>query len=82
MNWFTVVNIIVLFLFLLVLWVPMKHALHMFQQNRYEKERYSAWLLKHVKTQYKKIIGPILLQFILIIVAFSLMKVCFKLRWY
>lgn len=70
MNWFTVVNIIVLFLFLLLLWVPMKHALHMFQQNRYEKERYSAWLLKHVKTQYKKIIGPILLQFILIIVGF------------
>lgn len=70
MSWFTIVNSIIAFLFLLVLWVPMKHALHMFQQNRYERERYQAWLINHVKTQNKSIWIPLVVQLVIFLLGF------------
>lgn len=33
---------------LLFVWMPGKHALHMFQQNRYELKRYIPWVSKAI----------------------------------
>ena len=37
-----------LFVMLLFVWMPGKHALHMFQQNRYELKRYIPWVSKAI----------------------------------
>ncbi|MEA4874570.1 UDP-N-acetylmuramoyl-tripeptide--D-alanyl-D-alanine ligase [Anaerorhabdus sp.] len=70
MSWLIIVNFLFVILFLLLLWVPMKRALHMFQQNRYERERYSAWLINNVKTQYKQNYIPFVLLIAIIIAGF------------
>ena len=33
--------------------IPTKHALHMFQQNRYELTRYTAWLKQNIKVLWE-----------------------------
>ena len=38
--------------------VPAKHALHMFQQNRYELGRFSSWIMENVEGGAKRAIIP------------------------
>ena len=38
--------------------VPAKHALHMFQQNRYELGRFSSWVMENVEGGAKRAIIP------------------------
>lgn len=70
MKWVTIVNILFIILFLFLLWVPMKRSLHMFQQNRYEKERYAAWLKNNIKTQFSHKYIPFVLQLLIIVAGF------------
>ena len=51
--------------------VPMKHALHMFQQNRYELQRYTAWVAENIEGGARRAIIPAL---IITIVAFACMS--------
>ena len=47
----TLINIaqgVFLFALTLYVWMPGKHALHMFQQNRYELKRYIPWMSKAI----------------------------------
>jgi UDP-N-acetylmuramoyl-tripeptide--D-alanyl-D-alanine ligase len=47
----TLINIVqgaFLLALILYVWMPSKHALHMFQQNRYELKRYLPWLSKTI----------------------------------
>ena len=39
-----VIRIALFVLFSVLIVLPTKHALHMFQQNRYELKRYTDWL--------------------------------------
>ncbi len=41
------------FAFVKAMLIPFKHALHMFQQNRYELPRYKMWFKDNYKTIYK-----------------------------
>lgn len=41
-----------LFVYLFYLYVPMKKAMHMMQQNRYRKERYITWLINEARIRY------------------------------
>ena len=50
---------------LCVLPVPSGHALHMFQQNRYECGRYSAWIRENLPASIRKnypVLGVLLLS--------------------
>lgn len=38
------------------LYVPLKEALHMYQQNRYQMERYRTWLKESIKNRYPQFI--------------------------
>ncbi|MBR2675629.1 MAG: UDP-N-acetylmuramoyl-tripeptide--D-alanyl-D-alanine ligase [Solobacterium sp.] len=51
--------------------VPAKHALHMFQQNRYELERYTAWVSENIEGGAKRAAIPAL---IITAVAFACMR--------
>lgn len=55
-------KLVFLALVIIMMLVPTKHALHMFQQNRYEFKRYTNWLKANIK--YK----PLLIALILLIV--------------
>lgn len=41
--------------------IPMKHALHMFQQNRYEIGRYTAWVSENIEGGARRAIIPALI---------------------
>ena len=45
-------RVLVYISFVLAMLIPFKHALHMFQQNRYELTRYSQWLKSWRATKY------------------------------
>lgn len=38
------------------LYVPLKESIHMYQQNRYQLERYHMWLLEEVKVRQRKLV--------------------------
>lgn len=42
--------------YLFYLWVPIKKAMHMMQQNRYRKQRYCTWLYKEINIKYLTLI--------------------------
>ena len=56
---------VLLILFVLLSVLPTKHALHMFQQNRYELKRYTDWLINRISTSvfkyYKEFFASVLL---------------------
>lgn len=60
--------IILMILSIFVTLVPTKHALHMFQQNRYELTRYTTWLKENISTILKENVIPIV-SFILITIS-------------
>lgn len=47
--------------------VPAKHALHMFQQNRYELKRYSAWLIENFARALKRGVIPLLILIVTLV---------------
>ena len=51
--------------------VPAKHALHMFQQNRYELERFSSWVMDNIEGGARRAIIP---AAIITVVALACMK--------
>lgn len=53
------INILYVIVFMVFSWVPMKRALHMFQQNRYEQNRYLDWIKSYLKTMSTKNIIPV-----------------------
>ena len=55
-------KIVFLALLIIMMLVPSKHALHMFQQNRYELKRYSKWLKANIKFK------PLLIGLVLLVV--------------
>lgn len=66
-----IMNILYVIVFMVFSWVPMKRALHMFQQNRYERKRYLDWMKTYWKTLNTKdlipigvIIGTFIIEFI------------------
>ncbi|MEG0177319.1 UDP-N-acetylmuramoyl-tripeptide--D-alanyl-D-alanine ligase [Anaerorhabdus sp.] len=59
---------LMLVVYLIFSWVPVKHALHMFQQNRYEAGRYGAWLKGNIKSFSGKsmpILGFVIILFLM-----------------
>lgn len=52
--------------------VPCKHALHMFQQNRYEVKRYAAWIRDNWKSGMRRALYPFLIIFAAGVLAFLL----------
>lgn len=48
-------NVILWISYLCFLLVPIKHSLHMFQQNRYRFDRYSTWIKKDIMIKQKEI---------------------------
>ena len=48
-------NTILWISYLCFLLVPIKHSLHMFQQNRYRFDRYSTWIKKDIMIKQKEI---------------------------
>ncbi|MEG0239122.1 UDP-N-acetylmuramoyl-tripeptide--D-alanyl-D-alanine ligase [Anaerorhabdus sp.] len=62
--------VLMLVVYLIFSWVPLKHALHMFQQNRYESGRYSAWLKGNLKTFSGKSIVPIIITVLVLLTSF------------
>ena len=55
-------KIVFLALLIIMMLVPSKHALHMFQQNRYELKRYTKWLKANIK------IKPLLVGLVLLVI--------------
>ena len=49
-----VIRIVLFVLFAALIVLPTKHALHMFQQNRYELKRYTDWLKERISTSFFK----------------------------
>ena len=47
-----VIRIVLFVLFAALIVLPTKHALHMFQQNRYELKRYTDWLKERISTSF------------------------------
>ena len=44
--------------------IPAKHALHMFQQNRYELRRYTSWVSDNIEGGARRAIIPALIRMI------------------
>lgn len=57
-------KLIELCFFLLFLFVPIKKSLHMFQQNRYRKDRYLPWLQQQLCVKRKEVLENVLLLFL------------------
>lgn len=51
-------RIVYFIIIILAALVPAKHALHMFQQNRYELGRFSSWVMENVEGGAKRAIIP------------------------
>lgn len=50
---------------------PFKHALHMFQQNRYEMKRYVKWIKENIAMGLVKSIVPLGISFVALILVFT-----------
>lgn len=55
------------------LFVPTKHALHIFQQNRYETGRFTSWIKENITLNCKHAFVPVFIGIVTCILAF-----CFK----
>ncbi len=55
---------------LLALRIPTRHALHMYQQNRYETYRYGAWIKENVKENIPKNTIPLVISLVCAVLAF------------
>ena len=51
------------------LWIPSRHALHMYQQNRYENGRFAKWIRTSVNDQGSSCIIPLAIVLISIVVS-------------
>lgn len=51
------------------LWIPSRHALHMYQQNRYENGRFAKWIRTSVHDQVSSCIIPLAIVLISIVVS-------------
>lgn len=60
----SILKIILLLCFILATFVPTKHALHVFQQNRYETERLTPWIKENFKLNLVHAILPVLIGII------------------
>ena len=58
-----VIRIVLFVLFAALIVLPTKHALHMFQQNRYELKRYTDWLKERISTSFFKYFKEFLKSF-------------------
>lgn len=68
-NYYLILGLM-LVVYLIFSWVPMKHALHMFQQNRYENGRYIAWLKKTIKSFSGKSFLPVVVLILIVLSSF------------
>lgn len=57
----SVLKIILLVCSGFAMFVPMKHALHVFQQNRYETERLNEWLRENKRVNFKTMFFPLII---------------------
>lgn len=64
-------KIIFLLLIILMMLIPTKHALHMFQQNRYELRRYGKWLNDNVS---KKTMLCLIVVLVLVIIYYMVLR--------
>lgn len=64
----TIVKIAYYFVLIFAVLIPMKHALHMFQQNRYEIKRYILWIQQNIVGGARRALIPAL---IIVAVAFA-----------
>lgn len=53
----------------LALFVPTKHALHIFQQNRYETERLNEWIKENFKLNIKNAMIPVLIGIVALVIS-------------
>lgn len=67
----TVTKLLYFLAVILAALVPAKHALHMFQQNRYELGRYVSWIEENLEGGARRALIPTL---VIVAVAFSCMK--------
>lgn len=49
--------------------IPAKHALHMFQQNRYETGRYSSWMKENIKENIPNNVIPLAVVLLLVVLS-------------
>lgn len=54
---------------LLAMVIPAKHALHMFQQNRYETGRYTSWIKENIKENIPNNVIPLAVVIVLFILS-------------
>lgn len=64
-------KIIFLLLIILMMLIPTKHALHMFQQNRYELRRYGKWFNDNVS---KKTMLCLIVALVLVIIYYMVLR--------
>ena len=65
------IKIIFILLLILMMLIPSKHALHMFQQNRYELRRYSKWLNDNIT---KKELLKLVIALIFVIIYYMALR--------
>lgn len=66
----SILKILLLICFVLASFVPVKHALHIFQQNRYETERLTPWIKENFKLNLKHAFVPVLIGIIGMVLSF------------
>lgn len=64
-------KLIFLLLIILMMLIPTKHALHMFQQNRYELRRYGKWLNDNVG---KNVLLGLIIALVLVIIYYMVLR--------
>lgn len=69
MNWYAILPVVYAIVLGVVMYVPIKQTLHMFQQNRYELVRFIPWIKQNFSLHYKKII-LVFLPFVLFVGVF------------